>query len=95
MCWGDNVDGQTAVPTGRFSAIAAGLDHTCALRPGGLVTCWGGNRYGQLDAPGGRFTALSAGIVHSCALRMDGTVSCWGRRPVVPAPPLVEEVGDV
>lgn len=32
----------------RFQAIAAGLEHACALDGDGAAWCWGSNRYGQL-----------------------------------------------
>ena len=66
------------VPDGRFSAIAAGLNHSCGLRNDGAVTCWGDNWYGQTDVPDGRFTAIAAGYLHNCGLRSDGAVTCWG-----------------
>ena len=61
--------------------IAAGTNHSCAIRVDGTIVCWGANPYGQTDAPGGTFTAVSAGTYHSCAIRTDGTVVCWGDNP--------------
>lgn len=61
--------------------IAAGADHSCAIRVDGTIVCWGSNSYGQTDAPGGAFTAVSAGTYHSCAIRTDSTVVCWGDNP--------------
>ena len=61
MCWGNNSTGQLGngsrspakVPVpgqkiGDVLRLAAGVDHTCALRSGGRVMCWGSNQRGQL-----------------------------------------------
>ena len=61
-----------------FNAIAAGGNHTCALRTDGTVACWGDNGAGQADAAEGGFKAVAAGWDHTCGLRTDGTVACWG-----------------
>jgi alpha-tubulin suppressor-like RCC1 family protein len=62
QCWGLNTQGQlgnntttdSLVPvqvtglTSGVTTIAAGADHTCAVRHGRAVWCWGYNVYGQL-----------------------------------------------
>ncbi len=71
--------------------IAAGNDHTCALKENNGVTCWGTNPYGQLGngtitvyAVGSTVTgvtlshALSSGLDGSCAIQPGGSVVCWG-----------------
>ena len=74
------------------TAIAAGVNHTCALHQGGTISCWGiggplGNGQSGRDAgsslPVQVFgitdaTAIAADNGHSCALHRDGTISCWG-----------------
>ena len=65
VCWGRNtgyvwneetgseeiITGQADPPTGRFTAVAAGTEHTCAIRESGAIACWGGNWAGQTDVP--------------------------------------------
>ena len=74
--------------------IAAGEDHTCAIKADGTVRCWGegsGHRLGygnngDRSTPtataslGTNRTAvdITAGDTHTCAVLDDGTVSCWG-----------------
>ncbi len=51
VCWGDDSYGQVgAAASGLagFSAVGAGVDHTCALRSADqTLVCWGANRLGQ------------------------------------------------
>ncbi len=77
-CWGYNVDGQAAAPSGTFKSVSAGYSHTCALKSGDTITCWGSNSHGQTNAPSGAFLSVSAGDKHTCALRPDSSVACWG-----------------
>lgn len=100
-CWGSNASGQLgttmaaasaaapmAVPglTGRFTAVAAGRDRTCALASTADVWCWGGE---QTDASADPSVArpvpslagvrgLAIGAFHACADTSSG-VYCWGR----------------
>jgi alpha-tubulin suppressor-like RCC1 family protein len=105
-CWGLNTTGQLGdgttinrlkpvevldLSTG-VTALAAGLNHTCALINGGWVKCWGLNEEGQLgdgsrinrSTPGDvvglskGVTALATGGWHTCALTGDNGVKCWG-----------------
>jgi len=71
--------------------IAAGIDHTVALRSDGTVWAWGNNWNGTLG-DGTRtsrstpvqvqnlsnITSVTVGIDHTVALRSDGTVWAWG-----------------
>lgn len=83
-----------APPTGMFTQISAGYNHTCALDPSGAIWCWGSDSQGQLgngtsttepqqsavkvDAPGVVFVQVSAGKEFTCAVADDGDTWCWG-----------------
>ena len=105
-CWGENYSGQLGDGTttdrstpvvvsglsGPVAAIAAGVDHTCALTSAGGVECWGDNEWGELGdgtttnrSTAGTVSGLSGGVVavtshysHTCALTSAGRVECWG-----------------
>ena len=82
LAWGDNSAGQTAVPMGTTDvvALAAGGDHSLALRASNAIAAWGDNSSGQSNVPqpGGNVVAVADGDAHSLALRSDGTVIAWG-----------------
>src|SRR5471032_1173645 len=84
----------TAPTTGTISPwtmVAAGEEHTVALRADGTLWAWGYNFYGQLGdgttaakavpTKIGAFTnwmSASAGATHTLAVRADGTLWAWG-----------------
>lgn len=80
--WGNNSGGQTAVPGGLsgVQAIAAGGEHTVALKGDGTVVSWGNGLGGDMTVPAGltEVTAISASVTHTVALKSDGTVVTWG-----------------
>jgi hypothetical protein len=67
--------------------MAAGLDHSVALRGDGTVVAWGTNDFfDNLNIPSGlsNVVAISAGWSQTFALRPDGTVVGWGIDAHVP-----------
>jgi alpha-tubulin suppressor-like RCC1 family protein len=107
-CWGNNASGQlgdsgkvatfTPTPTAvygalTYRAVAAGLNHTCAIAADSTPRCWGDDAFGQLGdsalTTSGSDTAvvvrgglharrIAAGASHSCANTAAGAF-CWGR----------------
>ena len=62
-----------------FIAIAAGHQHSLALKSDGSIVGWGYNYYGQATPPAGNnFIAIAAGNSHSLALKSDGSIVGWG-----------------
>ncbi|PYR29127.1 MAG: hypothetical protein DMF98_00980 [Acidobacteria bacterium] len=73
------------------TAVAAGSNHTLALRSDGTVWAWGDNLWGELG-DGSRtlrtvparvagldhIVGIAAGYIHSMALGADGSVWAWG-----------------
>ena len=60
LAWGDDSAGQLDVPIGTTDvvAIAAGGDHSLALRSDGTVVAWGDNSSGQNNVPQSPATLL-------------------------------------
>jgi alpha-tubulin suppressor-like RCC1 family protein len=107
QCWGgsyilsDNTLGNNStapsssavdvIGVANATALAVGLEHSCALIADGRVRCWGNGIRGVLgvnsiaDRPTGVLvsnittaTAISARGYSNCALLVSGDVSCWG-----------------
>jgi alpha-tubulin suppressor-like RCC1 family protein len=105
-CWGYNNYGQigdgsnsnrnmpTLIPimSSGVSSVAAGVEHTCAVKQDGSLWCWGRNWEGQLgldpsvtpyaNTPqpilaGGVIRVVTGGY-HTCAVMGDLTLWCWG-----------------
>jgi alpha-tubulin suppressor-like RCC1 family protein len=94
---GNGSDTSSATPvdvtglTGGVTALAAGKNHTCALKSDGGVVCWGDNAQGQLGdgtktarvvpvrvlGLGANVTSIAAGGDRTCAIAA-GDVVCWG-----------------
>ncbi len=78
--FGANTYGQSEPPTDLTNAvaIAAGGNHSMALKEDGTVVQWGTNWTG---VPANLFNviAIAAGDEHSLAVRDDGTVVAWGK----------------
>ena len=66
------------VPLGGIAAIAAGGNHTCALRADKTVVCWGDDAPVPALVPLTTIAAIAAGAAHTCAALDDGAVWCWG-----------------
>jgi alpha-tubulin suppressor-like RCC1 family protein len=72
----------------RYTKVASGDRHSCALTTAGSIECWGVNSgdvsndydHGQVtDAPtGSGYIDLDSGSYHSCALSAAGEIECWG-----------------
>lgn len=109
-CWGANNYGQlgdstkvakwspTAVkapPGVKFTEVALGTEHTCAIATNGRIYCWGRNAIDyqlgdgtnedrltpvEVVAPAGlTFSGLEAASYHTCARGSDGRAYCWGK----------------
>jgi hypothetical protein len=83
VAWGDNSNGQTAIPTNLNDVIAVtgGDYHTLGLRHNGTLLAWGYNRSGQTTVPinAKNFVAVAAGAEHNLAITDAGDVVAWGR----------------
>ena len=69
---------QWQIPSGPFTVISAGSDHTCGLRSDGSVTCWG---------LFGAETVADGGIVRACVRRGVGVRARRRRQGKAAGPP--------
>lgn len=89
--WSFDADSGT-VPLDTPRILAAGNEHSCAIRATGAVACWGRGELGRLGVWGSIADSrtpvlvsnladavrLAAGQAHTCALRASEEVVCWG-----------------
>ena len=90
VCWGDEDDGQTDAPAGKFVHVSTGWDHACAVGLDGNVECWGSNKYEQTDVPAMTFVRTESGRHYSCGLLASGNIECWGRTTLGQGTPMVD-----
>src|SRR5689334_5579648 len=83
-------DGPAEASAPQWSTIAAGENHTCAIRSDASLYCWG---YGADDALGdgtilahdepkrigsfARWRSVTVALRHSCAILTSGALYCW------------------
>src|SRR5437899_168746 len=79
ISWGDQVIPYVQ-PGTRYQAIAAGGEHSLALKSDGTVVAWGDDCCGETTVPADLtgVVAIAGGGVHNLALKSDGTVVAWG-----------------
>ena len=60
--------------------VAAGYNHSLALKFDGSIVQWGNNDSGQLNGKptDAGYVRVAAGVYHSIALRADGSIVQWG-----------------
>jgi len=91
---GTRTNRATPVPVGtdtHWASLAAGANHTVAIKTDGSLWSWGNNTYGQLGdgtvttrvAPvrigtASGWTDVTAGYGHTLAIKSDGTLWSWG-----------------
>lgn len=86
-------------PETRFTAVAAGGEHSLALKADGTVFAWGRNLSGESTVPEGlsNIVAIAAGgrshTGFSLALKKDGTVVGWGNQTIVPIKQTMAPIG--
>jgi alpha-tubulin suppressor-like RCC1 family protein len=100
VAWGDNGAGQISVPPDALSdvvAIAAGYEHSLALKADGTVVTWGQDGFGLSTVPEGLgdVVAIAAGGYQSMALTADGRIVAWGADDQTEVPPGMKGVSAV
>ncbi len=77
VAWGNNDDGQTAVPPlANVAAISTGSTHPLVLLDDGTVVTWGNGP--AVPAGLNSVTQIAAGCGYNLARKSDGTVVAWG-----------------
>ena len=68
----------TEITPGPFTQLAAGLEHTCALRQDGGAFCQGDNARLRAAPPPTKFAQIAAGWYHTCGITRARRIECWG-----------------
>ena len=82
--WGRNTFGQTTVPVVAgvvtYTALAAGTNHSAALRSDGAIVCVGANDFGQCDVDviALAYTKVRCGSNFTLGVDLNGDVHAWG-----------------
>ena len=89
--WGDNVYGESTVPSGitNIAALAAGTYHSVVVLDNGTISQWGDYQPDDFQSPqtpspvgspptNSNIIAVAAGSAHDLALTADGKVIQWG-----------------
>ena len=77
--WGIRIIDGTEPGRKNHIAIAAGGDHSLALKSDGSIVGWGNNYYGQATPPDGNdFITIASGSNYSLALKSEGSIVGWG-----------------
>jgi len=74
-CWGSTTFDSSDFVGSKFTTIAAGGDHSLALKSDGSIVAWGAT---EPPASGHNFIAIADGSSHSLAIRYDGSIIGWG-----------------
>lgn len=75
----------TAVGTDRYTQVAVGDQHACAVRADGRLLCWGRQPVVDtvlttptLNPDVSTWTRVTVGEAHACAIKTNGELHCWG-----------------
>src|SRR5688500_7373769 len=80
VSWGSRAS-PPVQPGSTFIGMAAGLDHSLAIKTNGTVIAWGNNFQGPCNVPPGLSNVIAVaagGGGHSLALQSSGLVVGWG-----------------
>lgn len=82
----------SGLPVSDKHRVAAGNNHSLAVKSDGSVVAWGHNNDGECDVPVDlrNVVAVAAGNRHSLALKSNGTVVAWGYNSIGQASPPVD-----
>ena len=98
LCWGADFSGSLATPYASlafgqatvpedleevaFTAVSAGLFHTCAIRAdNGQLACWGHATFAAVpeDLADVAFSRIAAAMRFTCGITQASRVKCWGQ----------------